>query len=93
MTEPGSRARAVIERIWIVTFIVLAFVFALLAPWFLGLPLALIAALLGVLDGLAHRPLLGTQWVVTPAILGSLSVGLALAASLRGGRGLDVFGG
>ncbi len=93
MTQPGSRARALLERLWIVTFIVLAFVFASMAPWYLGLPLAAFAAILGVLDGLAHRALLGPQWVAAPAILGALSVTLAVAAALRGGRGLDVFAG
>jgi hypothetical protein len=67
-------------------------VFAVLAPWWLGLPLALFASALGVLDGMAHRSLLGPQWVLTPAILGVFSVALAVAAAVGGGRGLDVFG-
>lgn len=67
--------------------------FALLAPWYLGLPLALFSSGLGVLDGLAHRALLGRQWVAAPVIFGVLSVALAVGGALRGGRGLDVFGG
>ena len=93
MTRPGSPVRAFVERLWIVTFIALAFVFAVFAPWWLALPLAAFSGALGVLDGLAHRALLGRQWVVAPLILGTLSVALAVAAAARGGRGLDVFGG
>jgi hypothetical protein len=91
--EPGSRLKALVERFWIVTFIVLAFVFAVLAPWYLGLPLALFSSGLGILDGLAHRALLGRQWVAIPAIFGVLTVVLAVLAAVRGGRGLDVFAG
>lgn len=90
MTEPGLRAFR--ERLWIVTFVVLAFVFAVLAPWYLGLPLAVFAAALGLLDGIAHRAIVGREWVAIPAIFGGLSVALAVAAAVRGGRGLDVFG-
>ena len=71
----------------------LAFVFAVLAPWFLALPLVLFSSALGVLDGLAHRAILGRQWVAAPAIFGALSLALAVGGAIRGGRGLDVFGG
>ena len=66
----GRKARALIERLWIVTFIVLAFVFSVLAPWYLAVPLVLFSSGLGVLDGLAHRAILGRQWVAAPVILG-----------------------
>lgn len=71
----------------------LAFVFAVLAPWYLGLPLALFSSALGVLDGLAHRSIVGREWVAAPVIFGTLSVALAVAGAFGGGRGLDVFGG
>jgi hypothetical protein len=68
-------------------------VFSVLAPWYLAVPLVLFSSALGVLDGLANRAILGRQWVAAPVILGALSVALAVAGALRGGRGLDVFGG
>lgn len=91
MTGPASRRR-IVERLWIVTFIVLGFLFSILAPWYLGLPLVLVASGLGVLDGLAHRSLLGRQWVAAPTIFGTLWVVIAIGGALRGGRGLDLFG-
>jgi hypothetical protein len=72
---------------------VLAFVFAVMAPWYLALPLVLFSSALGILDGLAHRAVLGRQWVAAPAIFGALSLALAVGGAIRGGRGLDVFGG
>ncbi len=57
------------------------------------MPLVLFSSGLGVLDGLAHRAILGRQWVAAPVIFGALSVALAVGGALRGGRGLDVFGG
>jgi hypothetical protein len=68
-------------------------VFSVLAPWYLAVPLVLFSSGLGVLDGLVHRAILGRQWVAAPVIFGALSVALAVGGALRGGRGLDVFGG
>jgi hypothetical protein len=68
-------------------------VFAVLAPWYLAVPLVLFSSALGVLDGLAYRAILGRQWVAAPAVFGALSVALAVGGALRGGRGLDAFGG
>jgi hypothetical protein len=80
------------ERAWIVTFILLGFLFALLAPWYLGLPLSLIASALGVLDGYAYRRLLGWQWVAAAAVFGGLWIAFSVVGALRGGSGMAAFG-
>jgi hypothetical protein len=89
--SPSSR-KAWGERVWIVTFIILGFLFAVLAPWYLGLPLALIASGLGVLDGYAHRDMLGWQWVAVPAIFGTLWIVFSIVGGFRGGSGIGLLG-
>ncbi len=92
MAEPASRRKAFVERWWIVTFIVLGFLFAVLAPWFAALPLVLFSSGLGVLDGYAHRALLGWQWAVAPCVFGVLWLAFAIGGAVRGGSGLLLFG-
>jgi len=92
VTDSASRLKALTERLWIVIFIVVGFLFAVLAPWYVALPLALFSSALGVLDGYAHRGLLGWQWVVAPTVFGGLWIVFAIGGALRGGSGILLFG-
>lgn len=84
MGEPGSARRAWVERFWITIFIGLGFLFAVLAPPLLGLPLTLAAAALGILDAYAFRRLLGWQWVAAAVIFGVMWVVFVVIALLSG---------
>jgi hypothetical protein len=88
----GDLRRRVAERLWIFLFIVVGFLFALLAPPVMGVPLAVASAGLGTLDAYVHRRLVGGQWLAAAAIFGVLWVALSMTAVLTGAAsGLAVF--
>ncbi len=85
---PGVSTGAVLrEKLWIVAFIAMGFLFSVLAPWYLALPLVLASSVLGALDAYAHRGQLGTQWVAATIIFGVLWLVFAMGGAFRhGGR-------
>jgi hypothetical protein len=84
--------RQVAERLWIFLFIVVGFVFALLAPPLMGVPLAVASAGLGTIDAYVHRRQVGGQWLAAAVIFGVMWVSLSVAAALTGAAsGLAVF--
>jgi hypothetical protein len=88
---PGARRRLV-ERSWILAFLCAGFVFGVLAPPVLGIPLAAAAAALAVLDAYVHRRLVGTPWLAAAVVFGTLWLVLPVAAAVTGvGSGLALF--
>jgi hypothetical protein len=89
----GNARRRLAERLWILLFIVVGFLFAVLAPPIAGIPLAAAAGGLGVLDAFVHRRLVGVPWLAAAVIFGTMWVVLTIAAGFTGAAtGLGVFG-
>lgn len=83
----------VAERLWVLLFIVLGFLFAVLAPPVAGIPLTLAATGMGILDAYVHRRLVGAPWLVAALVFGALWLTVAVAAAVTGASaGLEVFG-
>jgi hypothetical protein len=90
---PGVSGRRLIERLWILAFMAAGFVFGVLAPPFLGIPLAAAAGALAVLDAYVHRRLVGSPWLAAAAVFGALWLILPIGAAVTGAEsGLDLFG-
>jgi hypothetical protein len=90
---PGVAGRRLAERLWILAFMAAGFVFGVLAPPLLGIPLAAAAGALAVLDAYVHRTLVGSPWLAAASVFGSLWVVLPVAAAVTGAEsGLDLFG-
>jgi hypothetical protein len=89
----GETRRRIAERLWILLFIVIGFLFAVLAPPIAGIPLAAAAGGLGVLDAFVHRRLVGAPWLVAAVVFGMMWLALTVAAAVAGAsNGLGVFG-
>lgn len=89
----GDARRRLAERLWIFLFIVVGFLFAVLAPPIAGIPLAAAAGGLGVLDAYVHRRLVGASWLAAAVVFGTMWLVLTVAAALTGAAtGLGVFG-
>jgi hypothetical protein len=88
----GDLRRRIAERLWILLFIIVGFLFAVLAPPVMGVPLAVASGSLGTLDAYVHRRLVGAQWLAAAVIFGVMWVALSMAAALTGAaNGLAVF--
>lgn len=88
----GDLRRRIAERLWILLFIVVGFLFAVLAPPVMGVPLAIASGVLGTLDAYVHRRLVGAQWLAAAVIFGVMWAALSVAAALTGAaNGLGVF--
>jgi hypothetical protein len=89
---PSATRRRFTERAWISMFLVSAFLFAVLAPPWAGIPLSLAAGGLGALDAFVHRGLVGAAWLTAAITFGLLCVVLAVVAAVTGAaNGLEVF--
>jgi hypothetical protein len=89
---PGDTRRAIIERLWIILFLMAGFVFAVLGPPVMAIPLAGAAGALAVLDAYVHRQLVGGPWLVAAAVFGGLWLAVSVAAGVTGAdTGLQIF--
>jgi len=89
----AGRGRRLAERLWILLFIVIGFLFAVLAPPVAGIPLAAAAGGLGVLDAYVHRRLVGASWLTAAILFGVMWIVLTVAGAIAGApNGLGVFG-
>ena len=73
-------------------FLVSGFLFAVLAPPWVGIPLSAMACGLSVLNAYVYRDLVGAAWLAAAVIFGVLWVSLSVVAAVTGAEsGLAVF--